>query len=82
VLVDHRTYRIRPGFVGPYLDLYEKQGFAAQTRHIGQPLAYKRAGMTADPEWQNYLRMNTEAGNLLEQRTCLITPAKFAPIKR
>jgi hypothetical protein len=25
------------------------------------------AGMTADPEWQNYLRMNTEAGNLLEQ---------------
>jgi hypothetical protein len=107
VLVDHRTYRIRPGFVGPTLDLYEKHGFAAQTRHLGQPLAYmfaesgelntlvhiwcyddaadrarKRAGMTADPEWQNYLRLNTEAGNLLEQRTCLMIPAKFAPIKR
>jgi hypothetical protein len=103
VLVDHRTYRIRPGFVGPTLDLYEKHGFAAQTRHLGQPLAYmfaesgevhiwcyedaadrarKRGGMTADPEWQNYLRLNTEAGNLLEQRTCLMIPAKFAPIKR
>jgi hypothetical protein len=107
VLVDHRTYRITPGLVGPYLDLYEKHGMAAQTRHLGQPLAYmfaesgeintivhiwcygsaadreqKRAGMLADPEWQNYLRLNTEAGHLLEQRTSLMIPAKFAPIKR
>jgi hypothetical protein len=107
VLVDHRTYRIRPGFVDPYLDLYEKHGMAAQTRHLGQPLAYmfsesgeintivhiwcyenaadreqKRAGMFADPEWRNYLRLNTESGNLLEQRTSLMIPAKFAPIKR
>jgi hypothetical protein len=28
-----------------------------------------QAGMTVDPDWQNYLRSNTEAGNLLEQRT-------------
>jgi hypothetical protein len=63
VLVDHRTDRNRPGFVGPYR-------------------ARNRAGMTADPEWQNYLRMNTEAGNLLEQRTCLMIPTKFAPIRR
>jgi NIPSNAP len=107
VLVDHRTYRIRPGCVGPYLELYEKHGFAAQTRHLGRPLAYmfaesgdlntlvhiwccedaadrarKRAAMTADSEWQNYLRLNTEAGNLLGQQTCLMLPAKFAPIKR
>jgi hypothetical protein len=107
VLIDHRTYRIRPGYVGPYLDLYEKQGFAAQTRHLGQPLAYmyaesgeintlvhiwcyenaadrerRRAAMLADPEWQNYLRVNTETDNLLEQRTSLMVPASFAPIKR
>jgi NIPSNAP len=107
VLVDHRTYRIRPGFVGPYLDLYQEHGLAAQTRHLGQPLAFmfaesgeintivhiwcydsaadreqKRAGMLADPEWQDFLRLNTESGNLLEQRTSLMIPAKFAPIKR
>jgi hypothetical protein len=107
VLVDHRTYRIRPGFVGPYLDRYEKHGLAAQTRHLGQPLAYlfaesgeintivhiwcydsaadyeqKRARMFADPEWLNFVRLNTESGNLLEQRTSLMIPAKFAPIKR
>jgi NIPSNAP len=40
VLVDHRYYHIKPGMVGAHLDLYEKHGFAAQTRHLGQPLAY------------------------------------------
>jgi hypothetical protein len=40
VLVDHRYYHIKPGMVGAHLDLYEKNGFAAQTRHLGQPLAY------------------------------------------
>ena len=40
MLVDHRYYHIKPGFTGAHLDLYEKQGFAAQTRHLGQPLAY------------------------------------------
>jgi hypothetical protein len=40
VLVDHRYYHIKPGMVGAHLDLYGKHGFAAQTRHLGQPLAY------------------------------------------
>jgi hypothetical protein len=35
VLVDHRYYHIKPGRVGAHLDLYEKNGFAAQTRHLG-----------------------------------------------
>jgi hypothetical protein len=107
VLLDHRTYRIKPGMVQAHLELYEKYGLAAQTRHIGQPVAYlyaesgdlntivhiwaydsaadreqKRAKMAADPEWQNYLKKNAEAGYLLEQRTKLMIPAKFAPIKR
>ncbi len=40
MLVDHRYYHIKPGMVGAHLDLYEKNGFAPQTRHLGQPLAY------------------------------------------
>jgi len=107
VLIDHRTYRIKPGMVAAHLDIYEKNGFAAQTRHLGQPVAYmfaesgeintlvhiwayddaadraaKRARMAADPEWQNYIRLNNEAGYLLQQRTSLMIPASFAPIKR
>ena len=40
MLVDHRYYHIKPGMTGAHLDLYEKHGFAEQTRHLGQPLAY------------------------------------------
>jgi NIPSNAP len=107
VLIDHRSYRIKPGMVPGHLAIYEKHGFAAQTRHLGQPVAYmfaesgeintlvhiwayddaadraaKRARMAADPEWQEYLRLNNEAGYLLQQRTSLMIPAAFAPIKR
>lgn len=107
MLVDHRTYRLKPGSVPAYLDLYQNNGMAAQTRHLGQPVAYmfaesgelntlvhmwayddaadrahRRAAMMADPEWQNYMRLNAEAGFLLEQRTCLMIPTSFAPIKR
>jgi hypothetical protein len=40
MLFDHRTYICRPGTIKKQLELYEKFGFAAQTRHLGQPLAY------------------------------------------
>ena len=40
MLVDHRTYRIQPGTTQAHLEIYEQYGFAAQTRHLGQPLAY------------------------------------------
>ena len=40
MLVDHRTYRIKPGKMQAHLDLYEQYGFGPQTRHLGKPLAY------------------------------------------
>ena len=107
MLVDHRTYRFRPGTVPAQLALYEKHGLASQVRHLGPPLAYlfaesgelntivhlwgyesaadreqRRAAMQADPEWKAYLKMNAEAGYLVEQTTKLMIPASFAPIKR
>jgi hypothetical protein len=107
VLIDHRYYRIKPGMVPAHLDIYEKHGFAAQSRHLGKPFAYlftesgevntlvhmwlyedaadranKRAAMAADPEWQNYLRLNNEAGYTVSQQNNLMLPAKFAPIER
>jgi NIPSNAP len=107
VLVDHRTYRFRPGTLPAHLDIYEKNGFAAQTRHLGQPVAYmfaesgelntlvhiwayedaadrarRRAAMQADPDWKAYLKKSGEAGYLVDQKTSLMIPAGFAPIKR
>jgi NIPSNAP len=107
VLIDHRYYRIKPGMVPAHLDIYEKHGFAAQSRHLGKPFAYlftesgevntlvhmwlyddaadrakKRAAMAADPEWQNYLRLNNEAGYTVSQQNNLMLPTRFAPIQR
>jgi hypothetical protein len=107
VLIDHRTYRIKPGYVQAHLDIYEQHGYAAQTRHLGKPVAYmfaesgdlntivhmwaydsaadrekKRAGMAADPEWLNYLKVNKEANYLEHQVTKLMIPARFAPVVR
>lgn len=40
MLVDHRTYRIKPGKMQAHLELYEQYGYQPQTRHLGKPLAY------------------------------------------
>jgi len=107
LLVDHRTYRIKPGHMNTHLAIYEEFGLKAQWKHLGEPHAYmfaesgamnslvhqwvyedaadrakRRAGMMADPEWRIYLQKLNESGYLLEQKTSLMIPAKFAPIKR
>ena len=48
MLLDVRTYTCRPQTIKKHVALYEKMGKAAQTRHLGQPLAY----------------MTTETGNV------------------
>jgi hypothetical protein len=40
MLLDHRTYTVRPGTMAKHLDIYEKFGKEPQRRHLGEPLAY------------------------------------------
>ena len=40
MIVDLRTYSIKPGKMPHELDLDAKRGLAPQTRHLGPPLAY------------------------------------------
>ena len=40
MIVDVRTYRIKPNKMPQELDLYERHGLAPQVRHLGPPLAY------------------------------------------
>ena len=40
MLIDHRTYVVRPGKMQAHLEIYEKYGYQAQVRHLGKPLAY------------------------------------------
>ena len=40
MLIDHRTYRIKPGHSRTHLQIYEQYGYKAQTRHLGEPVLY------------------------------------------
>jgi hypothetical protein len=40
VLIDHRTYRIKPAYMQKHLAIYQEFGLKAQRRHLGQPHAY------------------------------------------
>ena len=40
MLVDHRTYRIKPGHMNAHLAIYEEFGLKAQWKHLGEPHAY------------------------------------------
>ncbi len=39
--------------------------------------AERRAKMQADPEWQAYLKLSAEAGNLIAQKNKILTSAPF-----
>jgi hypothetical protein len=38
--------------------------------------------MAADPEWQVYVKKMLDSNLLIEQKTSIMLPARFAPIKR
>ncbi len=40
MIVDHRTYTLRPGTIKDYVELYRKKGLPVQSRHLGQPLGW------------------------------------------
>jgi NIPSNAP len=40
VLIDLRTYTIKPGCVPAQLDQYSKLGYPVQLRYMGEPLCY------------------------------------------
>lgn len=40
MLLDHRTYTVKPGTMAKQVALYQEFGFKPQTRHLGKPLAW------------------------------------------
>jgi hypothetical protein len=40
MLIDHRTYTVKPGTMAKQMALYKEFGLTAQKRHLGEPLAY------------------------------------------
>lgn len=40
MIYDHRTYTLKPGMMKAHIDLYEKHGYAPQSRILGKPVLY------------------------------------------
>ena len=60
---------VETGDVNSYIHIWVFQDAADR--------AAKRSAMAADPDWQNYLKLSSESGNLLHQVNTILTPAPF-----
>jgi hypothetical protein len=40
MIVDMRTYTLRPGGLQPYLQLYRRLGFPVHREYVGEPIGY------------------------------------------
>jgi NIPSNAP len=40
VIIEQRTYMVKPGAVPAYLEIYKNEGLAVQTRHLPRMLGY------------------------------------------
>ncbi len=40
MILDHRTYTVRPGTLNDFIALYMKFGLAVQTKHLGSPFGW------------------------------------------
>ncbi len=67
MLYDHRTYRCRPGTIKKQLELYEKYGWEAQRRNLGEPLLYA-ATETGDPNAYIHIWVYEDAADRAARR--------------
>lgn len=70
MLVDHRTYTVRPGTLRKQLALYEKHGLAAQKRYFGEPLAWLTSE-TGDVNTYVHIWVYKDAADRTAKRTAL-----------
>ncbi len=70
MLLDVRTYTLKPGGLKAHFALYEKYGKAPQTRHLGQPLAYMRTE-TGDPNEYVHIWVYEDAADREKRRAAM-----------
>ena len=70
MLLDHRTYTVRPGTLRKQMALYEKHGLASQKRHFGEPLAWL-VSETGDVNTYVHIWVYEDAEDRNRKRTAL-----------
>src|SRR3546814_20007549 len=75
MLLDIRTYRVKPGQLKAQFELYAKYGKPAQTKHLGQPLAFLRTE-TGDPNEYVHILVYENAGDREKKRAAMQAGAR------
>ncbi len=70
MLFDVRTYTCRPGAIRKQMELYLEKGWAAQRRHLGEPLFYGTCE-TGDPNQYVHIWVYENAGDREKKRAAM-----------
>lgn len=82
MLLDVRTYRVKPGYLKDHLALYEEYGKEPQFRCLGEPLVYMVCE-TGDPNEYVHIWMYENAGDREAKRAAMWTdPAWLTYVKK
>src|SRR3546814_18135854 len=81
MLLDVRTYRVKPGQLKAQFELYAKYGKPAQTKHLGQPLAFLR-NETGDPNEYVHIWVYENAGDREKTRAAMQADAGWQDYRK
>ena len=70
MLLDVRTYCVKPGTLKAHMDLYAQFGKGPQTKHLGTPLAYLKTE-TGDPNEYVHIWVYENAGDREAKRAAM-----------
>lgn len=76
MVVDVRTYRVKPGKMPHELDLYGKHGLASEVRHLGPPLAYLH-GESGDINTLVHLWVFEDAADRARKRAAMMSDPEW-----
>lgn len=70
MLLDVRTYRVKPGTLNAHLALYAQYGRGPQSKHLGKPLAYLTTE-TGNPNEYIHIWVYDNAGDREAKRSAM-----------
>ncbi len=72
MLIDMRTYNVKPGTLGKQLKLYEEHGWDTQRKHLGEPLAFLTTESGADVNCYVHIWVYDSAEDRMRRRAAMM----------
>ena len=82
MLIDLRTYNVKPGTVGKQMKLYEEHGWATQRKHLGEPLAFMTTETGADVNCYVHIWVYESAEDRMRKRAAMIADPAWTRYKQ